>query len=323
MPDARDPTAYLYPSIEPYETGTLPVSGIHRIYFEQSGAPDGEPVLFLHGGPGGGCSAWNRRLFDPEFYRAVLFDQRGCGRSAPHGSLHENTTWDLVEDIERLRRRLGIERWLLFGGSWGSTLALAYAQAHPERVTGLIMRGIFLSTEAELDWFYRGGTGQLFPEAWDAFVEPLDEAERADPLAAWHQRLISGDAQQQLDAARAWASYEIATSRLHSDPSPPRPDDRFAVAIARIEAHYFVHRSWFEPGQLLRDVDKIAHLPCWIVQGRYDAICPPRTAWRLHRAWHGSELRIVDEAGHSALEPDTLAGLLDALAAFRDRRQML
>ncbi len=319
MHDGGDPTRLLFPAIEPFDSGMVPVSGIHRLYYEQAGAPEGVPVLFLHGGPGGGCAAWNRRLFDPEVYRVVLFDQRGCGRSTPHGSLHENTTWDLVADIERLRRRLGIERWLLFGGSWGSTLALAYAEAHPERVLGLVLRGVFLSTAEELRWFYQGGTAQLFPDAYEAFVAPLDDAGRADPLRAWHARLTSGDAREELDAARRWAAYEIATSRLRPDPVTAPADDRFALAIARIEAHYFVHDSWLEPDQLMRDLPRIAHLPCRIVQGRYDAICPPSAAWRLHRAWPGSELTLVDDAGHSALESGTLAGLMLALDRFAEQ----
>jgi proline iminopeptidase len=306
----------LFPDIEPFDSGMLAVSGGHRLYFEQCGAPAGLPVVFLHGGPGGGCAPWNRRLFDPTRYRVVLFDQRGCGRSTPHASLYDNTTWDLIEDIERLRVRVGVRRWLVFGGSWGSTLALAYAERYPERVLGLVLRGVFLSTRDEFDWFYRGGTARLFPDAWEDFVGPLDPAERADPLAAWYRRLTDDDAAVQLQAARVWTAWEMRTSRLRPDFRADSAGDHFALAIARIEAHYFVHDSWLRPNQLLDEIGRVAHLPCRIVQGRYDAICPPSTAWRLHRAWPGSELQFVDDAGHSALEPGILAGLLAANAAF-------
>jgi proline iminopeptidase len=308
--------ATLFPESQPFETGMLPVSGVHRLYYEQSGQRDGVPVVFLHGGPGGGCAPWNRRLFDPDVYRVVLFDQRGCGRSTPHASLHENTTWDLVEDIERLRRKLAIERWFVFGGSWGSTLALAYAERYPERVLGLVLRGVFLSTRSEFDWFYRGGTAHLFPDAWEDFLAPLPLAERADPLGAWHRRLTDDDPAVQLAAAQVWTEWEMRTSRLRTEKGGVGASDAFALAIARIEAHYFVHDSWLAPDQLMNDLGRITHLPCRIVQGRYDAICPPATAWRLHRAWPGSEIELVDDAGHSALENGILAGLLRANAAF-------
>ena len=310
-------TARLHPEVEPYASGLLTVSGQHRIYWEQVGNPRGEPVLFLHGGPGGGCAPWNRRLFDPQHDRAVLFDQRGCGRSTPHASLRENTTWHLCADIERLRQHLGIERWLVFGGSWGSTLALAYAEQHPERVAGLILRGVFCATRDEVRWFYQDGTRHLFPDAFEAFVEPLTLAERGDVLKAYHSRLTRGPRREQVQAARSWTQWEIATSRLRPDAVGAGFSDGLALQLARIEAHYFVHDSWLRPDQLIEDAGRIAHLPCHIVQGRYDAICPPSTAWRLHRALPGSELTLVDDAGHSALEPGTLLGLLATLTALR------
>jgi proline iminopeptidase len=306
--------ASLYPVIEPHDSGMLAVSELHRVYYQQSGRSDGHAVLFLHGGPGGGCQGWNRRLFDPGHYRVVLFDQRGCGRSQPHGSLVENTTWHLVADIERLRVHLGIERWLVFGGSWGSTLALAYAQQHPERVVGLILRGIFLMRPEDVRWFYGDGTRQLFPEAWQRFVEPIPEQEREDLVAAYYKRLVAGGRDQQMEYALSWTRWETATSRLCPEPSDvERVRPSFAFALARIESHYFVHGGWLRcPDQLLVDMPRIAHLPGIIVQGRYDAICPPSAAWSLCKAWPASQLQIVAAAGHSALEPEILSRLVAA-----------
>ncbi len=311
-------TIALFPEVEPSRSGMLAVSTVHRVYWEEVGPADGVPVVFLHGGPGGGCAPWNRRLFDPRRYRVLLFDQRGCGRSTPHADLRDNTTWDLVADIERLRELIGVERWLVFGGSWGSTLALAYAQAHPQRVTGLILRGVFCATAPEMHWFYQDGTRHLFPDAWEDFVAPLREDERGDVLHAYHRRLTTGPKRQQIAAARAWTRWEMATSRLRPEPSNLDVSDHLSLQLARLEAHYFVHDSWFQPDQLFADLPRIAHLPCWIVQGRYDAICPPSTAWRLHRGWPGSKLWLIDDAGHSAVEAGTLQGLMRALQEFAD-----
>ncbi len=309
----------LYPVIEPFDDGLLKVSSSHEIYYQQSGRPDGQPALFLHGGPGGGCQDWNRQLFDPEHYRAVLLDQRGCGRSRPHNSLVDNTTWHLVADLEQLREHLGIERWLVVGGSWGSTLALAYAEKHPERVTGLVLRGIFLGTRREFDWFYQRGTREIFPEAWHALIAPIPEDERDDLPAAYYKRLVGNDRDLQVTCALAWTRWEFSTSRLVP---PPQGDigPEFALAFARIETHYFVHDAWLEPDQLLRDARRIRHLPGVIIHGRYDAICPARTAWLLHEVWPRSRLEIVPAAGHSALEAPILARLVAAIDAFRQPR---
>ena len=308
----------LYPAIEPFDAGLLQVSQRHRIYYEQSGRPDGPAALFLHGGPGGGCQPWCRRLFDPDHYRAVLLDQRGCGRSLPNASLLENTTWDLVADLERLREHLGIERWLVLGGSWGSTLALAYAERHPERVVGLILRGVFLATRREYDWFYQRGTRELFPEAWEAFITPIPEEERDDLLTAYHKRIVGEDRDLRVTCALAWTRWEFATARLVPDAASDQVSPEFALAFAGIETHYFVHDAWLKPDQLLSEVGRIRHLPGVIIQGRYDVICPARNAWRLHRAWPRSRLEIVPASGHSALEPAILQRLLAATDGFRD-----
>jgi proline iminopeptidase len=309
-----------YPPIEPYRTGRLRVTGEHELHFEECGNPAGKPVVFLHGGPGGGTEPNHRRYFDPRAYRVVLFDQRGCGKSTPHASLVDNTTWDLVRDIETLRAHLGIERWQVFGGSWGSTLALAYAQTHPERVTELVLRGIFLIRQQEIDWFYQRGTSALFPDAWEKYVEPIPESERGDFVRAYYGRLTSEDPAVRLRAAKAWSIWEGSTSCL----SPNRAlidksaADDFAVAFARIECHYFVHRAWLEPPRdLLGNVSKIRHIPGVIVQGRYDVVCPMESAWALHRAWPEAELRVVPDAGHSASEPGTVHELVEATDRFR------
>jgi proline iminopeptidase len=308
-----------YPPVEPYLTGQLRVSDVHTLYFEQSGNPNGKPVVFLHGGPGGGTDPKQRRFFDPARYRIVLFDQRGCGKSTPHASLEDNTTWDLVSDIEQLREHLGIDRWQVFGGSWGSTLALAYAQKHPERVTELVLRGIFLIFESEIRWFYQWGTSELFPDAWEKFVAPIPDSERGDLMRAYHARLTSDDASVRTEAARAWSIWEAATSylRVSADHIARAGEDEFALAFARIECHYFMNRGFFErETQLIDDVPKIRSIPAVIVQGRYDVVCPMVTAWRLHRAWPEADFRIAADAGHSAYEPSILHELVSATDRF-------
>jgi proline iminopeptidase len=312
----------LYPPIEPYRTGTLAVSPLHTLYYEEVGNPLGKPAVFLHGGPGGGLDPDYRRYFDPTRWRLVLLDQRGCGKSTPHAELRENTTWDLVADIERLRTALGIERWVVFGGSWGSTLSLAYAQTHPERCLGLILRGIFLLRRSELAWFYQEGASWLFPEAWDAYLEPIPAVERGDLMSAYHRRLTSDDAAVRMQAARAWSIWEGSTSKLRVDPSfiERFGGDRFAEAFARIESHYFVNGAFLRSDtQLLDDVSKIAHLPGVIVQGRYDVVCPARSAWQLHQRWPGSQLQVIGDAGHSMSEPGIVSALVQATDDFASR----
>lgn len=313
----------LYPPIEPTEHGLLDVGDGHRIFWEVSGNPDGKPAVFLHGGPGGGCAAFHRQFFDPDAYRIVLFDQRGCGRSHPHvaddatGALHANTTDHLVADIEALRTHLNVERWLVFGGSWGSTLALAYAQRHPERVTELVLRGIFLLRRKEIDWYYNGAAGNVFPDVWARFVAPVPEHRRGEDLVGVYRDLLA-DPATAVDAAVAWSTWESATSSLL--PNPDRvaeaADRRFALAFARIENHYFVHGGFLDEGQLLRDVAAIADIPGVVVQGRYDVVCPAVSAWELHRAWPGSQLHIVDDAGHAANEPGITHRLVEATDRF-------
>jgi proline iminopeptidase len=305
----------LYPPIEPYRSGMLDVGDGHRLYWELCGNPRGKPAVFLHGGPGAGCSPDHRRLFDPKRYNVLLFDQRGCGRSTPHASLEANTTWDLVADIERLREAAGIESWLAFGGSWGSTLALAYAQAHPERATGLILRGVFLFRQSEVDWLYRpGGASLIYPDKWENFLAPVAEAERGDLVEAYRRRLHSQDEAVRREAARAWSRWEAETITVLPNPRviDEAVGDRHAVAIARIENHYMVHRGWLEEGQLLRDIERIRPLPCIIVQGRHDCCTPPQAAWDLHRAWPETDLRIVPDGGHAFSEPGILDGLVRA-----------
>ncbi len=309
----------LYPQIEPFEHGMLPVSDLHEIYYEQCGNPEGKPVVFLHGGPGGGGSTEPRRFFDPERYRIVLLDQRGCGRSQPHAELRQNTTWDLVEDIEKLRRHLGIERWQVFGGSWGSTLALAYAQTHPEAVSELVLRGIFLLRRRELLWFYQEGCSRLFPDAWEAFLAPIPFVERGDLISAYYRRLTHEDPAVRLEAARAWSVWEASTSHLLQNPQhiASAAGDDFATAFARIEAHYFVHGGFFShENQLLEGIDRIRQIPAVIVQGRYDVVCPAETAWALHRAWPEARFVLVPDAGHSAFEPGITDALIQATDAF-------
>ena len=309
-----------YPAIEPYRTGRLRVSPVHEIYWEESGNPQGKPAVFLHGGPGFGTEPNHRRFFDPERYRIVLFDQRGCGKSTPHASLEDNTTWDLVADIEKLREQLGIERWLVFGGSWGSTLALAYAEAHPKRVTELVLRGIFLIRKSEIDWFYQRGASAIYADAWEKYVEPIPEAERGDLLRAFHERLTGDDERERLRAAKAWSIWEGSTSCLVPNEGliAKTAGDAFALAFARIECHYFVHGAWLEgERELLRNVGRIRHIPATIVQGRYDVVCPMETAWALHRAWPEADFRLVQDAGHSATEPGILHHLVEATDRYR------
>ncbi len=312
--------AALYPAIRPYRKGRLRVSPLHELYYEESGSPGGKPVVFLHGGPGGGTDPAMRRFFDPERYRIVLFDQRGCGASSPHAELRENTTWHLVGDIEALRAHLGVERWMVFGGSWGSTLALAYAQRHPERVTELVLRGIFLLRRSELEWFYQNpeGAASIYPDLWEQYVEPIPSAERGDMMLAYYRRLTGADAAVRAGAARCWATWEGATSFLRTNTRyvAKFDDPDYAAAFARIEAHYFVNRGFLDADdQLLRDVDRIRHIPAVMVQGRYDMVCPMRSAWHLHRAWPEAQLRVVADAGHSAFE----AGITRELVAATDR----
>ena len=312
-----------YPPIEPYRTGELAVSGGHSLYFEESGNPRGKPVVFLHGGPGGGTEPKQRRFFDPAAYRIVLFDQRGCGRSTPFASLEHNTTWDLVADIEALRKHLQIERWQVFGGSWGSTLALAYAQTHPDRCTELVLRGIFLLRKEEIDWFYQRGCDAIWPDAWESYVAQIPESERGDLLGAYHRRLTSPDQKVRLAAARAWSVWEGSTSYLFQNEEMIRRtgEDEFALAFARIECHYFLNAGWVDGERsLLKNVPKIRHLPCVIVQGRYDVVCPMESAWALHRAWPEAELKIVSDAGHSAHEPGNVHELVIATDRFRTAR---
>ncbi|MFO1427927.1 MAG: prolyl aminopeptidase [Steroidobacteraceae bacterium] len=310
----------LYPALRQRRSGYLRVSELHELYWEESGNPEGKPVVFLHGGPGGGTDPRMRRFFDPKRYRIVLFDQRGCGRSRPHASLVDNTTWHLVADIEALRAHLGIERWQVFGGSWGSTLALAYAQQHPGRVTELVLRGIFLVRPWEFRWFYEtpDGTGALFPDLYEHFVAPIPPAERGDLMNAYYRRLTSEDAKVRLEAARAWSIWEGATSFLRTNPDYVAKfgDAAVAEAFARIECHYFVNGGFLRtPTQLLDDVGRIRRIPAVIVQGRYDVVCPMKSAWDLHRAWPESELRVVPDAGHSAFEP----GIVHELVSATDR----
>jgi proline iminopeptidase len=318
LPDlARSP---LYPPIKPYSVGRLRVSAVHELYYEQSGNPRGKPVIFLHGGPGGGTDAKMRQFFDPKRYRIILLDQRGCGQSTPHASLVDNTTWHLVDDIEALRKLLVIEKWQVFGGSWGSTLALAYAETHPERVSELVLRGIFLLRRSELEWFYQDplGAAQIYPDLWESYVEVIPPEERADMMQAYYKRLTSTDSATLNAAARAWSIWEGATSflRLRADYIDKFEDPTYAAAFARIECHYFVNHGFMrQDDQLLADAHKIRKIPGVIVQGRYDIVCPARSAWDLHRVWPEADLRIVPDAGHSAFEP----GITRELVAATDR----
>lgn len=308
----------LYPEIEPYRNGSLAVSPLHTIHFEECGNPHGKPVVIVHGGPGGGTNPTMRRTHDPSAYRIVLFDQRGCGKSTPYAELRDNTTWDLVADMERLREHLRIERWQLCGGSWGSTLALAYAETHPARVTEIILRGIFTLRARELSWFYQEGTDALFPDAWEHFIAPIPEAERGNLMAAYYKRLTGDDEAEKITCAKAWSIWEGTTLSLISDAERVArfADGHFALAFARIECHYFMNRGWFEPqDQLIRNAGRLAGIPGVIAQGRYDVVTPMFTAWELAKGWPDAELTIVPDAGHTATEP----GIVDVMVRASDR----
>lgn len=315
---SRDQVSWLYPPIEPYKAGYLTVGDGHEVYYEVSGNPKGKPVVFVHGGPGGGTEPKHRQYFDPGRYQIILFDQRGCGKSRPWASLDQNTTWHLIADMEKIRESLGLEKWQVFGGSWGSTLSLAYAQTHPDRVTELVLRGIFLLRKKEIDWFYQFGASQIYPDAWEHYSNAIPENERDDFLSAYYRRLTSEDRNVQLAAARTWSTWEGATSKLIPEAAVTEKfgADDFALAFARIESHYFYNRGFFDSdGQLLANIDKIRDIPCVIVQGRYDMCCPVQSAWELHKAWPEAEFFIIPDAGHAASEP----GISRALVAATDR----
>jgi proline iminopeptidase len=309
----------LYPEIAPFSTGRLRVSPVHELYYEQVGNPEGKPVVFLHGGPGGGLVNDYRRYFNPDVYRVVLFDQRGSGQSTPHASLEENTTWDLVADIELLREHLAIERWQVFGGSWGSTLALAYAETHPDRVSQLVLRGIFLCRPKEIKWFYQEGASWIFADVWEEFLKVVPPAERGDMVSAYYRLLTGDDEKVRVEAARAWSIWEGSTSKLQFDyDSIERfADPQFALAFARIECHYFMNNCFFSTDNyLIENVGKFRHIPSVIVQGRYDVVCPMTSAWDLHRAWPEADLQIIPDAGHSISEPGIINALVDATDRF-------
>ncbi|MGF0536614.1 prolyl aminopeptidase [Agrobacterium sp. ES01] len=306
-----------YPEIEPFETGFLEVGDGHRVYFERVGTKGAKPAVFLHGGPGGTIGPIHRRLFDPALYDVILFDQRGCGRSTPHASLEANTTWHLVSDIEKLRAMIGADKWLVFGGSWGSTLALAYAETHPDRVSELVLRGVYTLTKAELAWYYQFGVSEMYPDRWEQFVAPIPEGERSNMMAAYHRRLTEEDREIQLECARAWSQWEGATISLLPDPDRTENfgEAEFALAFARIENHFFMNAGWLEEGQLIRDAYKLKDIPGVIVHGRYDMPCPLRYAWDLAKAWPRAEFHIIEGAGHAFTEP----GILDQLIRATDR----
>lgn len=309
----------LYPVITPYTTGKLQVSDLHTLHYEEVGNPQGKPAIFLHGGPGGGIDPVYRQYFDPQEWRLVLFDQRGCGQSTPHAELKENTTWDLVRDIETLRQHLDIDQWVVFGGSWGSTLALAYSQTHPESCKGLILRGIFMLRHQELQWFYQEGASNIFPDAWEAYLQPIPLEERQDLISAYYRRLTSNDPNIQLEAAKAWSVWEATTSKLLPDSELQEKcgEDTFATAFARIECHYFMNKGFLDTeDQLMRGCDRIQHLPIVIVQGRYDVVCPVISAWELHQQLPQSELQIIADAGHSITEPGIRNALIEATDRF-------
>jgi proline iminopeptidase len=312
----------LYSEIEPYDSGYIRVSPVHELYYEQCGAPNGKPVVFLHGGPGAGLVPDYRRFFDPQSYRIILFDQRGSGRSRPHASLEENTTWHLVADIEQLREEFGIEQWLVFGGSWGSTLALAYAETHPERVRGLVLRGIFLCRPYEMRWFYQDshGAGAIFPETWEQYAQPIPESESGDMIGAYYRRLTSDDESVRAEAAYRWSVWEGSALRLLPDPKTLEEftEADKAIALARIECHYFINNCFFDSDNyLIEHIDRIRHIPAVIVHGRYDIVCPFVNAWELHRAWPEATLRVIPDAGHAATEPGIAAALIEATDSFR------
>ena len=312
----------LYPEIEPYKTGMLKVSDIHTLYYEEVGNPCGKPIVFVHGGPGSGTSTRERRFFDPQAYRILIYHQRGAGNSTPSVCLEQNTTWDLVDDLEKLRKHFKVDKWIVFGGSWGSTLSLAYAETYPDRVKALILRGIFCCRRKELLWFYQEGASMIFPDAWDKFLEPIPIVERGDLISAYHRRLTGKDEQEMLKVARAWTIWELSVSRLYVDPSHIAraiEDAKFALTFASIEAHYFVHGAFLnEDGQLIKNADKIKDIPGVIIQGRYDVVCPAHTAWDLHKVWPKGELHWVDDAGHSMKEVGIVHQLITATDKFRE-----
>ncbi len=310
-PGQKSAVQHLYPAIDPFDQRMLDVGDGHKLYVEQCGNPSGIPVIVLHGGPGGGCSPAMRRYFDPDVYRVVLFDQRGCGRSTPHASVENNTTWHLVADIERIRETLEIDRFIVFGGSWGATLSLVYGISHPERVRNLVLRGVFMMTQAELDWFYGGGAGQFWPETWARFESLIPEEERGDLVGAYHRRLFSGDLREEVRFARAWSSWENALASVYSNGHGGEAPAEYARAFARLENHYFVNAGFLEQdGWILKNAGKLRGIPGVIVQGRYDMICPPRRAWELSRAWPEGELRMIRNAGHALSEPGISAELV-------------
>lgn len=322
--DQKDSDRFLYPPIDPFDRRIMGVGDGHRIYVEQCGNPDGIPVVVLHGGPGGGCSPTMRRYFDPAVYRIVLFDQRGCGRSHPHASVEANTTWHLVADIETIRLTLNIDRWLVFGGSWGATLALVYAQRHPGCVAYLILRGVFLMTQAELHWFYGGGAGLFWPNLWAQFTEPVPPGEQDNLIQAYHRRLFSGDLMLETHFARAWAKWENALASIGSESPGGESSVEHVRAFARLENHYFTHAGFLkDDGQILLQMPDIAHIPGIIIQGRYDMICPPAAAYRLHKAWSGSDLRMIDKAGHALSEPGISAELVRTMDQLRSDPMVL
>jgi len=308
----------LYPEVEPFSSGWMPTGGLHEIYYEECGSPTGKPCVVLHGGPGGAINTTMRRFFDPSRWRVVLFDQRGCGKSRPNASLQDNTTWTLVEDIERLRKRLGVQKWTVFGGSWGSTLALAYAIKHPDRVENLILRGVFLLTDRELNWFYQDGASMIFPDAWERFCAPIPPAERSDMISAYHKRLVHTDRRVQAEAAAAWSQWEGDTISLRGPEARPAKFNEvdFAIAFARIECHFFANRGFFdEDGWLLKNIHRMANIPGWIVQGRFDVVTPLESAWALKKAWPAARFEIIWDAGHASTEP----GIIDALIRATDQ----
>lgn len=310
----------MYPENEPYRTGRLKVSDLHEIYFEECGNPQGKPVVLIHGGPGAGCSPTMRRLHDPKAYRIILFDQRGCGRSTPYAELRENTTWHLIEDMEKLRAHLGIEQWQVTGGSWGSTLGIAYAQAHSRQVSELVLRGIFLLRKSELLWFYQEGCSWIYPDLWEDYVAPIPPGERGDMMEAYYRRLTAGDRTDQVNCARAWSQWEGGTLSLFPDEARVAKfgEESYAIAFARIECHYFVNKGFFKrDGQLLENAGQLAPIPGVIVHGRYDVVTPVKNAVDLHRAWPQAHLRIVADAGHATTEPGIVHELVQATDGFR------
>lgn len=309
-----------FPEIEPYKTHRLKVSDVHDLYIEEVGNPKGQPIVFLHGGPGAGLSTKHRRFFDPKHYRIILFDQRGAGKSKPHANLEDNTTWDLVSDIEKIREFLGVQKWVVFGGSWGSTLAIAYAETHPEKVAGLILRGIFLCREEEIEWFYQKGCEWIFPDQWEKYVGFIPENERHQMVKAYYKRLTSDDSKIRLEAAKRWSTWEGSTIKLIQDPETVSTfeEEQMALSIARIECHFFINKCWFESNnQLIENINKIRHIPAVIVHGRYDVVCPVKNAWDLHKAWPEAKLEIIADAGHAADEPGILDGLVRATESFK------